>query len=136
MVAVSTSRRGIRVFDGFAAIVPASDMSRAKAFYMETLGLEGSEVYPDGSVRFDMSGTTMILYPSEFAGTNQATTAGFRTSDIAADVADFRSKGVEFHDLDYGEFSTVDGIMEMPGGGKAAWFTDPEGNVIGIFQEA
>ena len=124
------------MFDGFAAIVPAADMDRAKAFYMGTLGLEGSERYPDGSVRFELSGTTMILYPSEFAGTNQATTAGFRTSDIAADVAAFRSKGVEFHDLDYGEYSTVDGIMEMPGGGKAAWFTDPEGNVIGIFEDA
>src|SRR5690606_9053606 len=29
---------------------------------------------------------------------------------------------------------TVSGIVEM-GGHKAAWFTDPDGNVIGVFEE-
>jgi predicted enzyme related to lactoylglutathione lyase len=124
------------MFDGFAATVPASDMGRARGFYTGVLGLEGSETYPDGSMRFDVGGSTMILYPSEFAGTNKATTAGIGTSDIDGAVASLRERGVEFHDLDYGEFSTEGGIMDMPGGGRAAWFTDTEGNIIGLFQDA
>ena len=64
-----------------------------------------------------------------------STAAGIGTSDIEGAVSSLRDRGVEFHDLEYGELSTEGGIMEMPDGGRAAWFTDTEGNTIGVFEE-
>jgi hypothetical protein len=75
-----------------------------------------------------------LVYRSEFAGTNKATAAGFRVDDFDATVAELRSKGVVFDEVDFGEFgSTVDGVITMPGSNdKAAWFRDSEGNILSL----
>lgn len=124
------------MFEGVTATLPASDIDRAKAFYKEKLGLEPSEESPDGSVGYELGGTALLLYPSEFAGTNQATAAGLNVADLGSAVSELRGRGVVFEEYDYGEFSTVDGIMIMPDGSQAAWFKDTEGNIIGLAQSA
>ena len=35
-----------------------------------------------------------------------------------------------FEDYDFGEMKTVNGVLNMPGGYKAAWFKDSEGNIL------
>ncbi len=77
-----------------------------------------------------------LVYPSEFAGTSQATALGLQVGDIDAVVAELRSRGVEFQEFDFGEAKTVDGILAMPDGSRGAWFADTEGNIIGVFQDA
>jgi hypothetical protein len=78
----------------------------------------------------------LVVYPSEFAGTNQATAAAFSVSDIASAVATLRARGLVFQEYDYGEISTVEGVMTMPDGSKGAWFHDSEENVVGLFEFA
>jgi len=74
------------------------------------------------------------VYPSQFAGTNQATAAAWQVDDLAAVVAALRERGVVFEEYDLGEIRTVDGIAVAPDGTKAAWSRDSEGNILGISQ--
>lgn len=47
-----------------------------------------------------------------------------------------RARGVVFEDYDFGDFKTIDGVAEDPDDGSLnAWFTDSEGNVMGLAQE-
>ena len=124
------------MFKGFGPTLPAADMERAKAFYRDKLGMEPAEEGLDGSATYELGETRMILYPSEFAGTNKATAMGMMVDDIAEAVGTLRDRGLSFMELEYGDFKTVDGIMMMPDGSRGAWFEDSEGNIIGIAQEA
>jgi predicted enzyme related to lactoylglutathione lyase len=124
------------MFDGIAATLPAGDMSRVKAFYREKLELSPEREEPDGSARYRLGDTTFLVYPSQFAGTNQATAAAFAVADLEGAVGTLRNRGVAFEEYDFGELKTVDGIVTMPDGSKGAWFKDTEGNIVGLFQEA
>ena len=113
--------------------LPASDMDRAKAWYRDKLGLEPVDDTGDGGVWYETGGARFLVYPSEFAGTNQATAAGFEVEDFDATMADLRSRGVVFEDYDFGEdFRTVDGVLALPDGGRGAWFKDSEGNILAV----
>lgn len=122
------------MFRAVAPSLPASDLDRARAFYKDKLGLEPDET-GEGAVRYHVGETMFFLYPSEFAGTNQATAAGFAVDDLDSAVATLRGRGVVFDDVDYGEMRTVDGIMTLPDGSKGAWFKDTEGNILGVVEE-
>lgn len=115
------------------ATLPASDLERAKGWYSRVLQLEPVETAEDGSLWYETGGTRFLVYASQFAGTNQATAAGLEVDDVEAAVAEFRSRGAVFEEYDFGEdFRTVDGILTMPGGSKAAWMKDSEGNILGV----
>jgi len=115
------------------ASLPASDIERARAWYSDKLGLEPIEEGPGGELRYDAGGTQFGVYPSAFAGTNQATAAMIAVSDFDTALAEMRSRGIVFEDYDFGEdFRTVDGVLEAPDGERAAWFKDSEGNILGV----
>ena len=115
------------------ATLPAADINRAKDWYRDHLGLKPVEETSDGGALYDNGGARFVLYPSPFAGTNQATAAGFEVSDFDAAIAELRSNGVVFEEYDLGEgFSTVDGIVTAPDGRRGAWFKDSEGNILGV----
>jgi len=117
----------------FQVTLPASDMERAKAWYEAMLGLRPAEEDDDGVAWYDTGGVRFMLYPSEFAGTNQATAASLTTSDFDGALALLRSRGAAFESYDFGDdFRTVDGVLEMPDGRKAAWVKDSEGNTLAI----
>jgi len=122
------------MFEAVSAILPASDVSRARDFYENVLGLEAGEERPSGSIHFSIGDGGFELYQSEYAGTNKATAIGFEVPDIVATVATLRSKGIEFQDFDYGEVATVDGVLTLPDGSKGAWFSDTEGNIVGVVE--
>jgi len=115
-------------------VLPASDLDRAKRWYSEKLGIEPVREDEYGGAEYEVGGAMFLIYRSEFAGTNKATAAGFRVDDFDATVAELRSAGVVFEDVDFGEFgSTVDGVLTMPGStDKAAWFKDSEGNILSL----
>lgn len=114
------------------AQLPASDIERAKAWYRTHLGLEPAEVFEDGNAMYETGGTRFLLYQSEFAGTNQATAAGFMPDDFDGVITELRGSGVAFEEYDFGEdLRTVDGVIATPAG-KAAWFKDSEGNILAV----
>ena len=115
-------------------VLPASDLDRAKRWYAEKLGIEPVREDEYGGAEYEVGGAMFLIYRSEFAGTNKAPAAGFRVDDFDATIAELRSAGVVFEDVDFGEFgSTVDGVLTMPGStDKAAWFKDSEGNILSL----
>ena len=119
-----------------AASLPASDMERAKAWYASVLNLDPTEITVNGDAWYELDGTRVLLYASQFAGTNQATAAALEVEDVEASVADLKARGAVFEDYDFGdEFRTVDGILTTPDGQKLAWLKDSEGNILGIGAE-
>ncbi len=121
-------------FNAAHATVPVSDMVRATAWYAEKLGLEPMEsgevgaFYGVGSGRF-------LLYPSQFAGTNQATAMSFEVDDLESAVAELRTNGVVFEDYDIPGVETKNNIATFEADGRlvsAAWFKDSEGNILSV----
>jgi catechol 2,3-dioxygenase-like lactoylglutathione lyase family enzyme len=116
----------------FRVTLPASDMARARAWYEETLGLLPVETDVFDGSWYETGGVRFLLYPSEVAGTNEATAASFIPDDFNAAMALLRGRGVVFDDFDYDDVKTVNGVLELPDGRKGAWFRDSEGNILNI----
>jgi len=113
-----------------SAMVAVSDIERARKFYSETLGLELMEDGMGGVLVYKTGSTHLLVYPSDFAGTNKATAVVFECGgDVEAIVADLRAKGVTFeHYPDMG-VDFKDGIHSSDGF-KMVWFKDPDGNIL------
>jgi len=89
---------------------------------------------PDGSglVYEAGKGSRVMLYMREKPSSSDATSIGFVVDDVRTTVRDLRSRGVTFEEYDMPGIKTVDGIATM-GQEQAAWFKDPDGNIIGVF---
>jgi catechol 2,3-dioxygenase-like lactoylglutathione lyase family enzyme len=117
----------------FCATIPTTDLAKARRFYEDVLGLDVAREHPAG-VAFRTGQTYLELYPARAAGTAQHTLGSFEVDDIETAVAALRDRGVTFEEYDLPQLKTVNGIAELPGGVKVAWFKDPEGNILGIVQ--
>jgi catechol-2,3-dioxygenase len=113
--------------------LPVADLARARRFYEEVLGFVPEGPATPGVVIYRAKDSVLSVYQSEFAGTNKATAAGFRVADLASIVQELKARGVTFEEYDFPEFKTVGGIAQTPGA-LAAWFKDPDGNIIGLIQ--
>lgn len=136
MLLLSESERGGRMFGDkrCATMLPASDIERAKSWYADHLDLKPTSEDPSG-VQYQVGGGTEFwVYPSEFAGTNQATAMGFLAKDLSAEMKELKSRGITFEDYDIPGVKTVEGIAEFGEGERAAWFKDSEGNIISLFE--
>jgi catechol 2,3-dioxygenase-like lactoylglutathione lyase family enzyme len=115
-----------------AATLAVSDLQLARRFYEETLGLE--TLREDGGAILYKSGNSVVLvYPSEYAGTNQATGASWAVGDdFDAIVEKLRAKGVAFEHYDDLPETTREGDVHLIGEFKAVWFKDPDGNILNV----
>jgi catechol 2,3-dioxygenase-like lactoylglutathione lyase family enzyme len=114
-------------------MIAVKDLDRARKFYEETLGLEAKEEM-GGEVLTVRSGTTPItVYRSEFAGTNKATALTFDVDDLEAEVRELKDKGVVFEHYEM-EGLTREGDVYSGEGMKTAWFKDPDGNILSLFE--
>ena len=116
------------------ATIPVRDIDRAKEFYGRTLGLkeESSEM---GEVTTFRSGESAVLvYESEHAGTNEATTATWTVKDVDAEVEALKAKGVAFEHYDMPGMK-LEGDVHVAEGQRAAWFKDPDGNILAIVSQ-
>ncbi|NUR27573.1 MAG: VOC family protein [Catenulispora sp.] len=113
--------------------IAASDLDRARRFYQDTLGLKIADERGEGIV-FESGETTLLVYQSAFAGTSQATVAGWMVSDLEGTMADLRSRGVTFEEYDMPGLKTVDGVAENDAM-RGAWFKDTEGNILAVAEE-
>ncbi|MEO7275039.1 MAG: VOC family protein [Vicinamibacterales bacterium] len=113
--------------------IPVSDVARARKFYEEQVGLEARETIAGGVVYECGQGSWVFLYPSGGAGTSKASQAFWQVQDLEAEVRALREKGVVFEEYDMPGLKTVAGIASSPGN-KAAWFKDPDGNIMALIQ--
>jgi predicted enzyme related to lactoylglutathione lyase len=123
---------------GITAAVPAQDLGRAKAFYVEKVGLPALESdslrASDGRVGFTVGDgvSRLFIYPARARSSGEFTQAVIHVTDVRGAVEEMRGRGVEFQEYDTSETQTENGVAQMPGGAEAAWFKDSEGNLIGI----
>jgi catechol 2,3-dioxygenase-like lactoylglutathione lyase family enzyme len=114
-----------------SAIVAVSDLDRAKRFYGETLGLE-AQGDMQGVLAFRTGATTLVVYPSEFAGTNKANAVVWDAGgDFDPIVDGLRAAGVKFEEYPSMGMDLDKGVHRQ-GDFKAAWFKDPDGNILHI----
>jgi len=113
-----------------SAIVAVSDIERARRFYSDTLGLELREDGMEGVLVYKTGATYLVVYPSDFAGTNKANAVVWDCgADLDAIAADLRAKGVKFEHYDMDGVTYKDGVHDA-NGFKMVWFKDPDGNIL------
>jgi len=115
------------------AMIPTTDLARAKAFYTDTLGFKVIEDQPEGA-QFDSGGVRFDIYPTRVGAGSGATVAGWLVDNLEAEMDDLRQRGVTFDEYDLPDFKTVNGIAEMEGF-RGCWFKDSEGNVLAVVQD-
>ena len=115
------------------ASVAVSDITRAQEFYEDSLGLAPERTGADGSrVYRSAEGAALHVYPSpERAGETSATLATWYVDDVERVVDELGSRGVSFEHYE-GIETDAKGISPRAGGGKVAWFKDPDGNTFAI----
>jgi predicted enzyme related to lactoylglutathione lyase len=117
-----------------SAVLPASDIGRAKSFWHDTFGLDPVDQFSPDAVMYEINGTRILVYETTFAGTAQSTALAIDVPDFDGAIADLRSKGVELNDYDLPGLQTVDGVAELEGN-RVAWFNDSEGNIISLGEQ-
>jgi catechol 2,3-dioxygenase-like lactoylglutathione lyase family enzyme len=119
------------------ASVAVSDIGQAVAFYEGKLGLQALEsgpsaAIPDASrVYGSGGGPALNVYQSLTAGRSSATLATWYVDDMDRVVDELTAAGVELVRYDEFEHDTK-GITPRAGGGRIAWFQDPDGNTFAI----
>jgi catechol 2,3-dioxygenase-like lactoylglutathione lyase family enzyme len=114
------------------ANIAVKNLEIAKKFYEETLGLtqigaEGQEV-----IVFQSGSSTIYVYKSHYAGTNQATALTWVVGkEIEGVVRELKAKGVTFEHYNMPDVTREDDI-HVAGNMKVAWFKDPDGNILNI----
>jgi catechol 2,3-dioxygenase-like lactoylglutathione lyase family enzyme len=117
------------------AAVAVSDPARAREWYEAKLGLTSQQEDPGGLwYQFGAEGW-LYVYQSSSAGTAQNTVAGWAVSDLDAEMAQLRGRGVVFEEYDMPGLKTVNGVVDF-GPAKVAWFKDPDGNTFEVSQVA
>ncbi|MBD2896622.1 hypothetical protein amrb99_55720 [Actinomadura sp. RB99] len=120
--------------------IPCQDLDRARRFYRDRLGLEAAEER-EGGLRYLCGATEFHLFQSSGSASGTATQMGFEVDDLDRVVADLRSRGVEFEEVDVPGFTVEGEIVTVPGnypskgrGERGAFFRDSEGNLLAIGQ--
>jgi len=113
--------------------IPASNLARARAWYAEKLGFTTDQEEAAAILYRQGHDPLFLLFSSPDARTARHQLAAWQVDDLEAEVAELRSRGVEFEEYDQPGLRTVEGIAITPVG-KAAWFKDTEGNLLTITQ--
>jgi catechol 2,3-dioxygenase-like lactoylglutathione lyase family enzyme len=123
-------------FPGMSAtcILPVKDMARARRFYEDALGLDAGAARPDGKFVYRCGGTEIALFPREEGTRATHTALSFQVDDIGAAVKQLEGRGVRFADYDLPGLKTVEHVCVL-GAEKAAWFNDPEGNILCLHED-
>ena len=117
-----------RAFSGFAV----DDVSKARRFYGETLGLRTSE--ENGLLTLHLAGDRdTLVYPKPDHTPASYTILNFPVEDIDGAVDALTARGVQLER--YEGFEQDEKGIFRGGGPYIAWFKDPAGNVLSVLQE-
>jgi catechol 2,3-dioxygenase-like lactoylglutathione lyase family enzyme len=113
-----------------SVLLPTSDQARAQEFYEGRLGLPCEGTGPGGELLFRLAGGSQLaLRPMAAAYPSANTAMTFEVDDLVAKVSELESRGVQFEDYHLPDLETVDHVYD-DGTMKAAWFLDPDGNIL------
>jgi catechol 2,3-dioxygenase-like lactoylglutathione lyase family enzyme len=117
-------------FDAMATVA-VKNLAAAAQFYEGKLGLKkvgGGEmqvlIYQSGK-------STLLVYESQFAGTNKATAVTWSVDDVDGTVRVLKEKGIAFERYDFPDVKH-EGDVHVFGKIRNAWLKDPDGNILSI----
>lgn len=113
------------------ATIAVKDLTIAAKFYEGKVGLKKLNSEEKEVLVYQSGGSRILVYQSQFAGTNKATAATWAVDDVDGEVRDLKSKGVGFEQYDFPGV-TRDGEVHVFGKRRNAWFKDPDGNILSI----
>lgn len=114
------------------ATLAVTDLDAAREFYEGVLGFVPRREVAEG-VLYAAGTGDFLVYPSSFAGTNQATALSFQVpaDRFDAEAAAPREKGLVFQTFEAEGLAWVDSVASY-GEVRSAWFSDPDGNILNI----
>jgi predicted enzyme related to lactoylglutathione lyase len=117
------------------ATIAVKDIDVAGKFYEGTLGWKKADKGSEEGVSFQSGNSTIFVYRSQFAGTNQATALTIKVgNELEKVVQSLKAKGVNFEHYDMPGMKR-EGDIHGEGNMKAAWFKDPDGNILALVSE-
>jgi predicted enzyme related to lactoylglutathione lyase len=115
-----SSTEGIKI-----VLHPVSDLAKAKPVYTALLGMPPQSDAPY-YVGYEAAGQQIGLVPGGAAQGMTSPVAYWRVPDIAAKLAEVTAAGA----------TVKESPRDVGGGRLVATFTDPDGNVLGLVQDA
>ena len=115
-----------------SATVAVRNLKAARSFYEGILGFEPIGSTMRGAQAFKVGGGTVVIYESQFAGTNQATAVTWTLGEHFDDmVRALDEKGAPFEHYALPGIA-LEGHVHVARDGepsRVAWFKDPDGNL-------
>jgi catechol 2,3-dioxygenase-like lactoylglutathione lyase family enzyme len=115
----------------FICPIPVTDLERALGFYQGTLGFAPVDRSEAGILLELPGGGRLLLYESPGGTRPTHTLAAWEVPALEPVIAALKERGVAFEDYDFPTLRTQDHIAWI-GPERAAWFRDPDGNVLSI----
>jgi catechol 2,3-dioxygenase-like lactoylglutathione lyase family enzyme len=122
--------KNTKAFSSFSV----NDLQKAKEFYGDTLGLEFSE-RPEGLELHVAGGNNIFVYPKPDHVPATFTILNFPVDNVEGAVRELTEHGVRFEKYNEGDYKTDEKGIFRANGLKVAWFKDPAGNVLSVFEE-
>ncbi|MEO9022163.1 MAG: VOC family protein [Ginsengibacter sp.] len=120
-----------KAFSGFSV----NDISKAKNFYLEILGLDVKD-NPMGLLELNLEGGNhIIIYPKPNHVPATFTVLNFPVKNIDEAVDGLIKKGITFEQYEDPIKTDEKGICRSGGKGPdIAWFRDPAGNILSLIE--
>ena len=117
------------------ANIAVKNLEISRKFYENILGLEKIDSVGEEVVVYRCGDSAIIVYQSQYAGTNKATSATWVVGeDMEVLVKELKSKGVQFEHYHIPNTKLKDDIY-FDGDMKVAWFKDPDDNILNIINK-
>jgi predicted enzyme related to lactoylglutathione lyase len=115
------------------ATIGVKKIDNAKKFYEGVLGFKSNPDAggPDEVAVYESGESKLFVYQSEYAGTNKATAATWVVDDVDSTVKTLKGQGVDFEHYNF-PGTKLEGDVHVAGKMRAAWFKDPDGNILAI----
>ena len=118
-----------------SAVLVSTDLEKVQDFYENKVGLKLSPETIKNHLVFECAnGTSLLIYGRPKGNSADHTQVRFWSTDIESDVAELVGRGVTFEEYDNEYLKTVNHVATSAGIGKSAWFKDPDGNTIALYQ--
>jgi catechol 2,3-dioxygenase-like lactoylglutathione lyase family enzyme len=113
------------------ATIAVKNLKEARKFYEGTLSLKSVHAEGDQAITYQSGSSQVLVYQSQFAGTNKATAATWMVRNVEGLVKELKAKGITFEHYDFPGM-TRKGDVHIAGKLKNAWFKDPDGNILAL----
>lgn len=115
-----------------SANIAVKDLEIAKSFYQDVLGLQLIDSGLPEVAIFGSGNSKIIVYKSQYAGTNKATSMTWTVGDNIEEVVQaLKAKGITFEHYDIPNIK-LEGDIHVDCKMKVAWFKDPDGNILNL----